>query len=111
MLFRSLVGIGGAGGSEDGRWIGPMIRPIAMLLVRPFVSQHMGFMLADLTPEDLAIMADLMKSGKVRPVIDRTYKLSEVPQALEYLEKGHARGKVVIAVVDDQKNGSQTAQQ
>jgi len=107
----NLVGIGGAGGSEDGRWIGPMIRPIAMLLVRPFVSQHMGFMLADLTPEDLAIMADLMKSGKVRPVIDRTYKLSEVPQALEYLEKGHARGKVVIAVVDDQKNGSQTAQQ
>ena len=39
-----------------------------------------------------------MKSGKMTPVIDRTYKFSEVPEALGYLEQGHARGKVVIAV-------------
>jgi NADPH:quinone reductase-like Zn-dependent oxidoreductase len=46
----------------------------------------------------MAILADLMQSGKVTPVIDRTYKLSDVPEALRYLEQGHARGKVVIAV-------------
>jgi NADPH:quinone reductase-like Zn-dependent oxidoreductase len=46
----------------------------------------------------MTILADLMQSGKVTPVIDRTYKLSDVPEALRYLEQGHARGKVVIAV-------------
>jgi len=46
----------------------------------------------------MTILADLMQSGKVTPVIDRTYKLSDVPDALRYLEQGHARGKVVIAV-------------
>jgi len=43
-------------------------------------------------------MHDLMKAGKVIPVIDKHYRLSEVPQALRYLEEGHARGKVVITV-------------
>jgi len=46
----------------------------------------------------MTILADLMQSGKVTPVIDRTYKLSDVPEALRYLEQGHARGKIVIAV-------------
>ena len=58
----------------------------------------MGMMLGDLNQKDLTALADLMESGKVTPVIDRTYKLSELPQAIEYLEQGHARGKVVIAV-------------
>jgi NADPH:quinone reductase-like Zn-dependent oxidoreductase len=63
----------------------------------------MGFMLAELSPEDLKVVGHLMQSGKVKAVIDRTYKLDEVPAALAYLEKGHARGKVVIAVVDESK--------
>jgi NADPH:quinone reductase-like Zn-dependent oxidoreductase len=46
----------------------------------------------------MMVLADLMQSGKVTPVIDRTYKLSDVPEALRYLEQGHARGKVVIAL-------------
>ena len=54
--------------------------------------------LADLNQKDLTALADLMEAGKVTPVIDRTYKLSELPQAIQYLEQGHARGKVVIAV-------------
>jgi len=53
-------------------------------------------MLAELNKQDLTILADLMQSGKVTPVIDRRYKLSEVPEAMRYLEEGHARGKVVI---------------
>jgi len=48
--------------------------------------------------EDLAILEDLFEAGKVVPVIDRRYPLSEVPQALRYLEEGHAKGKVVITV-------------
>ena len=53
-------------------------------------------MMADTSQKDLTILADLMQSGKIKPVIDRTYKLSEVPAAIAYLEEGHARGKVVI---------------
>jgi NADPH:quinone reductase-like Zn-dependent oxidoreductase len=55
-------------------------------------------MLAELNKDDLAVLAGLMQSGKVTPVIDRTYKLSEAAAALRYLEKGHARGKVVLTV-------------
>ena len=58
-------------------------------------------MLADLNQKDLTILGDLMQTGKVTPVIDRRYKLSEVPEAIRYLEQGHARGKVVITVEDN----------
>jgi hypothetical protein len=61
----------------------------------------MGFMLATLNKEDLTILGDLMQAGKVTPVIDRRYRLSEVPEAIRYLEEGHARGKVVITLEDN----------
>jgi len=64
----------------------------------PFVSQKMGMMMADTNQKDLNVLGDLMQSGKVKPVIDRSYKLSEVPEAIRYLEQGHARGKVVITL-------------
>jgi NADPH:quinone reductase-like Zn-dependent oxidoreductase len=67
-------------------------------MLSPFVSQKFGMFVADLNKEDLATLGDLMQSGKVTPVIDRRYKLSETPEALRYLEKGHARGKVVLTV-------------
>jgi NADPH:quinone reductase-like Zn-dependent oxidoreductase len=57
---------------------------------RPFVSRPKS--------EDLAVLKELVEAGKMTPVIDRTYPLSETPEALEYVEKGHARGKVVITV-------------
>jgi NADPH:quinone reductase-like Zn-dependent oxidoreductase len=63
-----------------------------------FVNQQMGMMMADSNQKDLTILADMMQSGKVKAVIDRTYKLDQVPEALRYLEQGHARGKVVITV-------------
>jgi len=88
----------GGGGPNDNRWIGPFGRLIQALVVSPFVSQKMGMMMAQLTQSDLTILGDMMQSGKVKPVIDRTYKLSEVPEAIRYLEEGHARGKVVITV-------------
>ncbi len=88
----------GGGGPNDSRWVGPFGRVIHALLASPFVSQEMGMMMADSNRNDLTVLADMMQSGKVKPVIDRTYKLSEVPDAIRYVEEGHARGKVVITV-------------
>jgi len=87
-------------GGEAGRWmIGALARPITTLVLSRFVSQKLvPFFLAKSSPEDLIVMHDLMASGKVTPVIDRRYSLSEVPEAIRYLEKGHARGKVVITL-------------
>jgi NADPH:quinone reductase-like Zn-dependent oxidoreductase len=89
--------IGGGSANEQGL-IGPLINPIKAMLLSPFVSQKMGMLLADLNHDDLTMLADLMQSGKMKPVIDRTYKLSDLPDAIRYLEQGHARGKVVITV-------------
>jgi len=89
----------GGGGANEGRWLGPgLTQAVNAMVLSKFVSQKMGMMLGDLNQKDLTALADLMESGKVTPVIDRTYKLSELPQAIQYLEQGHARGKVVIAV-------------
>jgi NADPH:quinone reductase-like Zn-dependent oxidoreductase len=88
----------GGGGPNDSRWIGPFGRVINTIVLSPFVSQKMGMMMADANQKDLTVLGDLMQSGKVKPVIDRTYKLSEVPAAIAYLEEGHARGKVVITL-------------
>src|SRR5213082_3442092 len=85
----------GGGGVNEGRWLGPgLTHALNAMFLSKFVSQKMGMMLAELNQKDLTALADLMQSGKVTPVIDRTYTLSELPQAIEYLEQGHARGKV-----------------
>ncbi len=91
----------GGGGPNEGRWIGPMARPIKALLMSPFISQKMGMMMAQGNKDDLNVLADLMQSGKVTPVIDRTYSLGQIREAMKYLEQGHARGKVVITVAQD----------
>ncbi len=89
----------GGGGPNDNRWIGPFGRVIHTLILSPFINQKMGMMMADANQNDLTILGDMMRSGKLKPVIDRTYKsLGEVPDAIRYLEEGHARGKVVITV-------------
>jgi NADPH:quinone reductase-like Zn-dependent oxidoreductase len=66
--------------------------------VCPFVGQKLGTFISKENHEDLIILTELVESGKVTPVIDRTYPLSEVPEAIRYLEEGHAQGKVVITV-------------
>jgi len=88
----------GGGGPNDGGLIGPLGRPVKALLLSPFTSQKMGMLMADLNKKDLATLGDLMQSGKVTPVIDRTYPLSQIADAIRYLEAGHARGKVVITL-------------
>lgn len=88
----------GGGGPNEGKWVGPMARPITAMLISPFISQKMGMMMAEGNKDDLNILADLMQSGKVKPVIDRTYPLSEIREAIRYLETGRARGKVIVTV-------------
>lgn len=88
----------GGGGPDAGNWVGPLRLPLEALVYSGFVSQHMGMMLAELNGPDLAALGELAASGKVRSVIDRTYPLAQASEALEYLETGRARGKVVIAM-------------
>jgi NADPH:quinone reductase-like Zn-dependent oxidoreductase len=85
-------------GESDGRWIGPVGRIIKALVLSPFVSQKMASFTVKPNKEDLRFLKQLIEAGKLTPVIDRTYSLSEVPEAIRYLEEGHARGKVVITV-------------
>ncbi|WP_028568923.1 NAD(P)-dependent alcohol dehydrogenase [Salinispora tropica] len=78
--------------------LGPLARVLRGLTLSMFVRQRLVFFVASPKQDDLAALCDLFESGKVTPVIDRTYPLSEVPEAISYLERGHARGKVVITV-------------
>ena len=91
------VMIGGGGVNEQGL-IGMLARPLKAMVLSKFVGQQMGMMMAEMNQKDLTVLADMMQSGKLKAVIDRTYKLSEVPEAIRYVEEGHARGKVVITV-------------
>lgn len=88
----------GGGGPDEGRWIGPMAHLLQGVVWSPFISEKFASFLARLNGPDLKTLADMMESGKVTPVIDRSYKLADLPAAMRYLEKGHARGKVVIEV-------------
>ncbi|MCH8308244.1 MAG: NAD(P)-dependent alcohol dehydrogenase [Proteobacteria bacterium] len=83
-------------GGPKGNWLAPLMNPIKALMLSPFVGQEFVMILAKLDKDDLAILGDLMQAGKVTPVIDRRYRLSEVPAAIRYSEEGHARGKIVI---------------
>jgi NADPH:quinone reductase-like Zn-dependent oxidoreductase len=91
-----MVGFGGSG-IHNETW-GRLGGAFYALARSWFVSQRFVIFLANLNSPDLKILADLMESGKVTPVIDRTYKLSDAAQALTYLEQGHARGKVVLQI-------------
>jgi NADPH:quinone reductase-like Zn-dependent oxidoreductase len=92
------------GSLDKGRWLGPLTGMIDVWLYSSFVGQKPIFMLAELNPEDLDVLRDMMQAGKITPVIDRRYALNEVPDAIRYLEQGHARGKVVITIAGDGPN-------
>ena len=91
----TLVIVGGEGG---GRWFGGIDRQLRAHMLSPFVSQKLGTFVSNTKGEDLVVLKELIEAGKVTPVIGQTYPLSEVPEAFRRLEKGHARGKVVITV-------------
>jgi NADPH:quinone reductase-like Zn-dependent oxidoreductase len=70
--------------------LGPLLSLVGRKKVR--------FFLAKINKKDLTLLADLLEAGKVVPVIDRRYPLSDAAEAIRYLEEGHARGKVVLTV-------------
>jgi NADPH:quinone reductase-like Zn-dependent oxidoreductase len=86
------------GGETNGRWLGGTDRQIRALLLSPFVGQKLSTFVSSENHEDMIVLKELIESGKLTPVIDRTYPLDEVLEAIRYLEGGHARGKVVIIV-------------
>jgi NADPH:quinone reductase-like Zn-dependent oxidoreductase len=91
-----LAGIGGAG-LHSGSW-GRIGGNFWNAFLSNFTRQKFVFYIAKLTKDDMGVLRDQMQSGKVSPVIDRTYKLSQTPDAVRYMEEGHARGKVVISI-------------
>ncbi len=91
-----MAGLGGAGWHEG--FASRLLGELNGYLRSRFTTQKFIAYIAQFNKADMSILADLMQSGKVTPVIDRTFKFSETADALRYLETGHARGKVVVAV-------------
>ncbi len=86
-------------GAPEGNWLGPLLPSLKALVMSRFVSQRLAPLVGRVrNKEDLITLQGLLEAGKVTPVIDRTYPLNEVPEAIRYLEAGHARGKVVITL-------------
>jgi len=92
-----LILIGG-GGPDASPWYGAFKAPVKALFVSWFVDQDLSMFVSHHSGEDLATIARLMQEGKVVPVIDRTYPLAEIVEAMTYLETGRARGKVVVVM-------------
>ena len=86
------------GAPNEGRWLGPLAGLLKAIVVSWFVSQKLLPFLAHFRKDDLLAARELLAAGKVVPVIDRSFPLSAVPDAVRYLEEGHARGKVVITM-------------
>lgn len=86
------------GSETGGRWLGGIDRQLRALLLSRFVGQTLTTFVNSESGSDLAEVAELIESGKLRPVIDRTYPLAQAATAVQYVVDGHARGKVVITL-------------
>jgi NADPH:quinone reductase-like Zn-dependent oxidoreductase len=93
----TLVLVGGEGG---GRLFGRFDRLLRAVLLSPFLRQRLRVLVSMERRKDLETLRELIEAGTLTPVVDRTYPLGEVPEAIRYLEAGHARGKVAITVPD-----------
>lgn len=85
-------------GGPDGRWLGPITRMLQALVLRRFVSQRLVPFMSTGSQDSLVLVMGLIDAGKVTPVIDRKYPLSETAAAIRYLEGHHARAKVIITI-------------
>jgi NADPH:quinone reductase-like Zn-dependent oxidoreductase len=85
-------------GSSGHRWFGSLGHFARLIVISPFV-RHLHPFRGTKDPGDrLVVLKELIEAGKITPVIDRTFPLSEVPEAIRYLESGRARGKIVVTV-------------
>ncbi len=81
------------GAEGGGRWFGGIDRQLRAHMLSPFLSQKLGTFISKTNGEDLVALKELIEAGKVTPVIDKTYPLSEVPEAIRYLEEGQLEAK------------------
>jgi len=86
------------GALHMGDWLGPLTFAGKILFASLVGRQKMVLVVASVRTEDLVLLKELIEAGDVTPVIDRSYRLSDVPDAIRYLEEGHAQGKVVISL-------------
>ena len=85
-------------GASGHRWFGSLGRFAKLMVMAPFVKQLHPFRAVKDPGDRLVVLKELIEAGKVMPVIDRTFPLSEVPEAIRYLESGQVRGKLVVTV-------------
>jgi NADPH:quinone reductase-like Zn-dependent oxidoreductase len=86
------------GGEGSGKWLEGTDRQLRALVLSPFVSQKLRTWISTEHKEDLEELHKLLEAGNVTPIVDRTFPLSDAPEAIRYLREGRARGKVVISV-------------
>jgi NADPH:quinone reductase-like Zn-dependent oxidoreductase len=86
------------GGETSGKWIGGYDRQLRAAVLSRFVAQNLKTFVNKEKAEYLITLTELIESGKVTPVVDRTYPLTDAPEAIRYLEDGRARGKLVITI-------------
>ncbi|MBS0578584.1 MAG: NAD(P)-dependent alcohol dehydrogenase [Proteobacteria bacterium] len=100
--YRRVLAPGGrivvVGGPSGGAWLGPLTTALQAAVTSPFVHHKTSFMMAELRQQDLEVLRTMMEDGRLTPVIDRRYPLAQTPEALGYVQQGHARGKVVIDI-------------
>jgi NADPH:quinone reductase-like Zn-dependent oxidoreductase len=84
------------GSETGGRWLGGFDRSLRAPILSAFVGQKLGALTCLENAEDLIVLTELIGSGTVTPAVDKTFPLSETPAAIQYMQEGHARGKVVI---------------
>lgn len=86
------------GGENGGRWIGGVDRQLRAMMLSPFVSQKLTTFVSMENPEDLQHVKELAEAGTITAVVSKTFPLSQVPDAIRYLEQGHPGGKIVITM-------------
>lgn len=86
------------GGEEGDRWIGGLDRQLRALAISPFTSQSLGMFIAKEDSESLHTLTAWIEAGHIKPVIDRTFPLSDGPEAMRYMIESHVQGKVVITI-------------
>ena len=87
-------------GGPSGDWLGPLTPVLSAAFTSMFVDQELGMMVAQLRQDSLTDLANFMEEGEVLPVLDRSYALADVPEAIRHSETGRARGKIIITLPD-----------
>ena len=85
-------------GGPKGKIIGPLKHIIKMRIASFRASQKVIFFVANFNREDLCVLRELMEAGKIKPIVDRTYPLNRINEAMSYLGPGHARAKIVVTI-------------